>query len=56
MGRPVTCVIGIHAWQMVDYDHASERVTLECRKCGSRRVKHNTGRPDSPSGRDEFSK
>ena len=48
MRRPVTCVIGIHAWQTVDYDHESDRVTLECRKCGTRRVKDNAGRPDIP--------
>ena len=48
MRRLVTCLIGIHAWQTVDYDHESDRVTLECRKCGTRRVKGNAGPPNRP--------
>jgi hypothetical protein len=48
MRRPITCTIGMHAWQMVDYDHETDRVTLECRKCGTRRVKDKAGRPDVP--------
>jgi hypothetical protein len=42
------CVFGIHVWQTVDYDHDRDRVTLECRRCGTRRVKDDPGRPDLP--------
>ena len=40
MSRPVTCVVGIHPWQLVDYDDETGLITLECRKCGTRREKH----------------
>jgi hypothetical protein len=48
MRRPITCMVGIHTWQTVDYDHNSDRITLECRKCGTQRVKDPAQRPDLP--------
>ena len=53
MGRSVACTLGIHSWQMVEYDRNRSMAIMQCQKCGNLRQRPSSGsegdRP-TPSG------
>jgi hypothetical protein len=53
--RPFRCLIGWHAWQMVAVDNLTQRVTLECSRCGVDRERQTSDADRGrPGGDDPF--